>query len=608
MAKTPSTTEPKQTTGAEDVRWDLADLYAGPDDPAIEEDFKAALAQAEAFQEKYRGRVAAGEITPDEFLTAVEEIEQIYTGAHKAAMYADLVFSVDTAEPAHGALVQRTSEQVTQVQNALLFFDVEWRQADDDFARRILAHPPLARYAHSLAHERVFAPHTLSEAEEKLDAEKRLTGISAFQRLFDERTSRLRQTVTVDGERQEMNETEILALLYHGDRGVRRRAQVAMTKALQGDSHILTYIFNVAAQEKSIEDRLRNFPDPMSSRNLANEVGDATAHAMLDAVTQRYDIVADYYTLKRRLLGYRKLYDYDRYAPVFPPPEGGVDFGEAKALVLDAYHAFSPEVGQLAGEFFEKEWVDAAVLPSKRGGAFCQPCLPNLHPYVFLNYTGNQRDVMTLAHELGHGIHARLSRGQPYLEFNTSLVVAELASTFGEMLTFHLLMERTTDPQVRLTLLAQKIEDSFATVFRQAAMHQFEYGLHTRRRSEGELTAETIGEIWIEQQSAMFGDSVVMTENYRHWWAYIPHFIHVPFYVYAYPFGELLSLSLYHAYQQQGASFVEQYRGMLAAGGSEAPAQLMRRADIDTADPAFWHGGLDIIHDMVQEARALAGA
>lgn len=608
MAKTPSTTEPRQATGAEDVRWDLADLYAGPDDPAIAADFEATLAQAQAFQEKHRGRIAAGEISPDEFLTAVEEIEQIYMRAHKAAMYADLVFSVDTAEPAHGALLQRTHEQTTQVQNALLFFDVEWRQADEAFAQRILAHPPLARYAHSLAHERVFAPHTLTEAEEKLDAEKRLTGIGAFQRLFDERTSRLRQTVTVDGERKEMNETEILALLYHGDRGVRRRAQVAMTKALQDDAHILTFIFNVAAQEKAIEDRLRNFPDPMSSRNLANEVDDATAHAMLDAVTNRYDIVADYYTLKRRMLGYRKLYDYDRYAPVFPPPEGGVEFGEAKSLVLDAYHAFSPEVGSLAGEFFEKDWIDAAVLPNKRGGAFCQPCMPHLHPYVFLNYTGNQRDVMTLAHELGHGIHARLARGQPYLEFSTSLVVAELASTFGEMLTFHLLMERTTDPRERLSLLAQKIEDAFATVFRQAAMHQFEYALHTRRRSEGELTAETIGEIWIEQQSAMFGDSVVMTDNYRHWWAYIPHFIHVPFYVYAYPFGELLSLSLYHAYQQQGAPFVEQYRGMLAAGGSESPAQLMQRADIDTAAPAFWRGGLDIIHDMVQEAKALAKA
>ena len=519
-----------------------------------------------------------------------------------------MVFSVDTADPAHGALLQRTEEQVTAVQNALLFFDVEWRQADDAFAERILAHPALARYAHSLRQERAFAPHTLTEAEEKLDAEKRLTGISAFQRLFDERTSRLRQTMTVDGERKEMNETEILALLYHEDRGVRRRAQVAMTKALQDDAHILTFIFNVAAQEKAIEDRLRDFPDPMSSRNLANEVDDATAHAMLDAVTQRYDIVADYYTLKRRMLGYRKLYDYDRYAPVFPPPDGGVDFAEAKALVLDAYHDFSPEVGGLAGEFFEKQWVDAAVLPNKRGGAYCQPCLPSLHPYVFLNYTGNQRDVMTLAHELGHGIHARLSREQSYLEFDTSLVVAELASTFGEMLTFHLLMERTTDPRVRLTLLAQKIEDSFATVFRQAAMHQFEYGLHTRRRSEGELTTETIGEIWLEQQSAMFGDSVVMTENYRHWWAYIPHFIHVPFYVYAYPFGELLSLSLYHAYQQQGAPFVDVYRGMLAAGGSESPAQLMQRAHINTADPAFWYGGLDIIHDMVQEAKILAKA
>ena len=606
MIETQEATNTKQNTGAEAVRWDLADLYAAPDDPAIKSDFKAALSQAEAFQERYKGRIAAGKITPDEFLAAVEEIERIFMCGNKAIMFAHLVFSVDTADPAHGALLQRTEEQVTAVQNALLFFDVEWRQADGAFAERILAHPPLARYAHSLAHERVFARHTLTEAEEKLAAEKRLTGISAFQRLFDERTSRLRQTMTVDGERKEMNETELLALLYHEDRGVRRRAQVAMTKALQDDAHILTFIFNVAAQEKAIEDRLRDFPDPMSSRNLGNEVDDATAHAMLDAVTQRYDIVADYYTLKRRMLGYRKLYDYDRYAPVFPPPEGGVDFAEAKALVLDAYHAFSPELGNLAGEFFEKQWIDAAVLPSKRGGAYCQPCLPSLHPYVFLNYTGNQRDVMTLAHELGHGIHARLSREQSYLEFDTSLVVAELASTFGEMLTFHELMERTTDPRVRLTLLAQKIEDSFATVFRQAAMHQFEYGLHTRRRSEGELTTETIGEIWMEQQSAMFGDSVVMTENYRHWWAYIPHFIHVPFYVYAYPFGELLSLSLYRAYQQQGAPFVDVYRGMLAAGGSETPAQLMQRANINTADPAFWHGGLDIIHDMVQEAKALA--
>lgn len=608
MAESQAAADAKHATGAEDVRWDLKDLYAGPDDPAIDADFTAALARAEAFQETYRGRIAAGRITPEEFLAAVEEIEQIFMGAHKAVMFAHLVFTVDTAEPAHGALLQRTEEQATQVQNALLFFDVEWRQADDAFAERILAHPPLARYAHSLRHERAFAPHTLTEAEEKLDAEKRLTGISAFQRLFDERTGRLRRTMTLDGERKEMNETELLALLYHDDRGVRRRAQAAMTKALQGDSHVLTFIFNVAAQEKAIEDRLRNYPDPMSSRNLANEVDDATAHAMLDAVTARNAIVADYYTLKRRMLGYRKLYDYDRYAPVFPPPAGGVDFGEAKALVLDAYHAFSPEVGELAAEFFAEKWIDAAVLPNKRGGAYCQPCLPSLHPYVFLSYTGNQRDVMTLAHELGHGVHARLSRGQPYLEFDTSLVVAELASTFGEMLTFHALMERATDPRVRLSLLAQKIEDSFATVFRQAAMHRFEYALHTRRRAEGELTAETIGDIWLEHQSAMFGDSVTMTENYRHWWAYIPHFIHVPFYVYAYPFGELLALSLYRAYQQEGKRFVAEYRGMLAAGGSESPAQLMQRANIDTANPEFWLGGLDIIAEMVEEAKTLATA
>ena len=590
-----------------DVAWDLSALYDAPTDPRIEADLAAALARAEAFAARYRGTIdVAGGPAPAWVAEAVAELEAILEQSDKPAVYAGLLHAADSRPSVHGALVARTQELGSAIRNQLLFFDLEWLALDDARAAAVVAAPECARWTHHLAAMRRYRPHTLSEPEEKLLEDTANTGRRAFNRLFDEVLSAMTFTVEVDGAPQAMNESGVLALLHDGRRDLRRRAAASLTDGLRQQSLLLTFIFNTVVQDHSLGDRVRGYATPMASRHLANEIDPATVEALLTACEANADVVADYYTLKRRVLGLDVIYDWDRYAPL-EAEAATVSWPDARALVLDAYGDFSPRMREIAGEFFDGRWIDAAARDGKRGGAFSSSAVPSAHPYVLLSYLGHPRDVMTLAHELGHGVHQYLARPRGYLQADTALTMAETASVFGEMLVFERLRRQEQSPRARLALLCGFIEDAFGTVFRQIALTRFEQGLHAARRAEGELSSARIGDIWLDVNAALYRGSVTLTDDYRWWWAYIPHFIHSPFYCYAYGFGELLVLALYELYQEQGPAFVPRYLELLAAGGSESPATLLGRLDLDITEPGFWERGLSVIRRLVDEAKTLAG-
>jgi oligoendopeptidase F len=585
------------------VTWDLSDLYTGADDPRIEADLGGALAAAQAFASRHRGRVAA--LDAAGLATAVDELEALEEPAQKAAVYAQLLFAGDTTEQRHGALLQRVQERSSEIRNALVFFDLEWLALDESRATTLLADPALARRRHLLLNLRRHRPHRLSEPEEKILEESANTGARAFARLFDETLGGLRFRFDGPAGSEEKSEEELLALLYDPDRDTRRLAADALTRGLRENARLLAFVFNILVQDKAVRDRLRRHPEPMSERHLANEIEPGTVRALMEACERRYDLVQRYYRLKGELLGLEALHDYDRYAPL-AAVEGQRAWDEARRVVLDAYGAFSPRMAEIAERFFARRWIDAELRAGKRGGAFSASTVPSAHPYVFLNYTGNLRDVMTLAHELGHGVHQDLARARGLFEQDTPLTTAETASVFGEMLVFRQLLREEKDPAVRLGLLCGKIEDAFATVFRQVVMTRFEEKLHAARRAEGELPVERVNELWMDANRPMFGDSVRLRDEYAWWWLYIPHFVHSPFYCYAYAFGELLVLALVRRYDEEGSGFAPRYLEMLAAGGSETPRDVVARTGLDIADPAFWDRGLLLLEELVEEAERVA--
>ena len=602
------------------IRWDLSDLYAGPEDPAIEADLERALVQASEFESRHRDCVASLDAVG--LAAAIATLEKLNEPVVRAAAFAQLLFAADTSNPRHGALLQRVQERITEIKSGLLFFELEWVAVDANVAEPLLDDPILAGRRHFLASLRRYRRFVLSEPEERILEETANTGRRAFGRLFDELTSAMRFTVkTGNGPQgegphgratdasgsEELSEEEVLARLYSPDRETRRNAAAALTDGLRAEARTLTFIFNTLVHDKAIDDRLRGHTTPFDARNLANEIEGPAVESLLNACVERYPVVARYYRLKARLLGLDRLEDSDRYAPI-SSEERTIPFAEAKEIVLDAYGAFAPEMADVSRRFFERNWIDAELRPGKRGGAFSASTLPQVHPYVLLNYTGNPRDVMTLAHELGHGVHQSLAAEQGLFEQDTPLTTAETASVFGEMLVFRRLMEAETEPAARLALLCGKLEDAFATVFRQVCMTRFEDGLHRARRGEGELTFDRINELWLDANRPMFGDSVALSEDYGWWWLYIPHFVHSPFYCYAYAFGELLVLALLHCYDEQGERFVPRYLDLLRAGGSDTPEALLARLDLDIGDPTFWDGGLALLEDMVSEAERLADA
>ena len=434
--------------------------------------------------------------------------------------------------------------------------------------------------------------------------EKANTGGRAFRRLFDELLNNISFKVRLNGRTAALSETETLALLYDPERKNRKAAAKGLTKGLVDNSHVLTYIFNTLVYDHATNDRLRSFGYPMDSRHLDNEIDKETVGSLITSCEKNYDMVESYYNLKKKLLGLSRFYDYDRYAPIYHESKT-IRYKTAKRIIIDSFGEFSPEMSGIAEQFFDKSWIDAETRNGKRGGAFSHGTVPSVHPYVFVNYTGRMRDVMTLAHELGHGVHQYLSRKQGYFESDTPLTTAETASVFAEMLVFHKLMESEKDPKIKLSLICGKLEDIFATVFRQVVLTRFEEKLHIARREEGELTTGRINELWTGANKPMYGSSVVLTEDYANWWMYIPHFIHSPFYCYAYSFGELLVLALYNKYINEGSAFVPKYIGLLSSGGSDAPEKLLKRVGVDISDPGFWQGGLELLREMLGEAFSL---
>ncbi|MEO5657014.1 MAG: M3 family oligoendopeptidase [Nitrospiria bacterium] len=586
--------------------WTLTDLYAGLDDLVLQRDVQETLDHALDFENRYRGRVASGALSAAELVEAIAALETMYERIRKVASYAALVFSADTTDPRHGALYQSSREQATALREHLTFFELEWSALSDDRAKSYLDAPELARYRHYLEIERRMAPHRLSEAEELILEAKANTGVNAFERLFDEVMSHAKFTVAAGRKRDTLSEQEVLARLHSPDRRVRKAVAQGLTAGLRDHGHVLTYIFNVVIADHADTDRLRKFSTPMASRNLANEIDQPAVDALMEAAEAGYGLVRRYYALKRRLLGVDTLYDYDRYAPIVAA-ERAVPWAEAREIVLSAFGAFSPRMAEIASLFFEQRWIDAELRPGKRGGAFSHSAVPSAHPYVLVNYTGTSRDVMTVAHELGHGVHQYLSRAQGCLQADTPLTMAETASVFGEMLVFRALQKAETDPERALALVCGKLEDSFSTVSRQVVLTRFEQTLHAARRAEGELTTERIGELWMAANRAMFGDSVALTDDYALWWSYIPHFIHSPFYCYAYAFGALLVFALYRRYLEEGPVFVPKYLDLLAAGGSDSPERLLAKLGVDITEPGFWRGGIEVLAEWVADAERLAG-
>jgi len=592
-------------SGAEGITWDLSDLYSGLKDKKIERDIKDLFQKSEAFEKKYRGKINSPKITPKFLLSAVKDLEEISEKIGKLLSFAYLVFAGNTGNPKNGAFLQMIQEKSTEARKHLMFFELEWIKLSNKKVDSLLGNKTLSPYKHFLEQERKYKPHSLSEAEEKILDEKANTGSRAFKRLFDEILNNIRFKIRLDGKTKSLSETEILALLYDPDRSKRKAGAKSLTLGLKENSHVLTYIFNTLVQDHSINDRLRSFEDPMDSRNLSNEINNGTLDSLMTSCEKYYDMVDTYYDLKKRLLGIKKFSDYDRYAPIFHDTTI-INYKKSRETILESFKNFSPKMANIAEKFFEKNWIDAEVRDGKRGGAFSHGTVPSAHPYVFTNYTGRMRDVMTLAHELGHGVHQYLSRKQGYFQSDTPLTTAETASVFAEILVFHQLMETEKNPKTKLALICGKLEDIFATVFRQVVLTRFEEALHHARREKGELTSENINELWARANKPMFGKSVELTDDYRNWWMYIPHFIHSPFYCYAYSFGELLVLSLYSKYLNEGNEFVPRYIELLSSGGSDAPEVLLERVGVNINDPDFWQGGLNLLREMVDEALALA--
>jgi oligoendopeptidase F len=554
----------------------------------------------------------------------------------RAGTYAGLCFSVDTADPAAGALMQEVQERGTEIETTLLFFELEWAALPDDRVEGLLADDRLGFCAHYLRNARRYREHLLSEPEEKILAEKSVTGASAWSRLFDELTSAIEVRLPAlangaalgqgsegdeearsggdgGGPHDGVGRGETVALdvalsrLVLADRELRRSTAQAVTDALAPGLRTRAFLFNTLLADKATDDRLRRYPSWLAARNLSNEASDESVAALIEAVRARYELPRRWYRLKARLLGVERLADYDRMAAV-TEDEVSYPYGRAREIVLDCYTSFSPKLGAVAKRFFDERYIDAPVRPAKRGGAFCASAVPSVHPYVMLNYTSRRRDVLTLAHELGHGVHFALAAEQGVFHQGTPLTLAETASVFGETIVFGRLLEEDSSPSSRLALLAENIEGALATVFRQVAMNRFEDLVHSARREQGELSVDRFGELWVESQAELFGDSVEITEGYRSWWSYIPHFIGSPGYVYAYAYGQLLALSVYQRYEQRGEELVPRYLELLAAGGSRSPEELGQIVGVDLADPGFWDAGLDLVERQLEAAEEAAGA
>jgi oligoendopeptidase F len=584
---------------ARGVRWDLGELYSGPDDPALAADVEQARKEAEELSRRYRGKIASGRLSPAELAEALATYERIVEIGSRPSFYASLLFAADTQSEAALALDQWARERWTEIREAILFFDLELQFQPEEAYERAVSDPRLSPWRHPLELARQRRRHTLSEAEERILARKDLTSRAAFVQLYDEVAGALCFEIELDGERKTLTDGEILALLRHPDRGLRRRALRVFLETWRRHEGVFTAVFNNVLLDHRLETELRSFPDPMAPRHLDNDVSAEVVENLLDAVERHYPLVQRYLRSKALLLGIPDPEVSDVYAPLSSETER-IPFDRARDLLLEAFGRFDERFAGMVRRFFDERWIDAEVRPAKRAGAFCASHSPAGHPYLLASYTGTSRDVSTLAHEIGHGLHALLSAGQRLLAFEAPLVLAETASVFSEMLLVEHLLRSSPSPAARARILGEALDEIYGTVFRQAALTRFELAAHRARRLR-RLASHELGEIWLEEQRRLFGDAIRLPQIYRYGWMYVSHFVHLPFYCYAYSFGNLLALVLLERYRAEGARFVPAFVSLLAKGGSESPAAALRGLGLDLEDPAFWDTGFRPIRRMVEE-------
>ncbi|GAB4186070.1 MAG: M3 family oligoendopeptidase [Thalassobaculales bacterium] len=576
-------------------QWDLGHLYAGPQDPALAADLARARERAAAFRAAHEGKVAA--LDGPGLAAAIAEYEAIDELLGRVGSYAQLLHAGDMADPAIGRFYQSITEALTDIGSLTLFFTLALNRLED----AALTDPALDRWRPWLARVRAYRPHQLADELERLLHEKQVAGRAAWVRLYDETLADLRFAVR----EERLTLAEVLNRLTDRDGAEREAAARAIAHSLGEKARLFALITNTLAKDKAIEDQWRGYPRPISARNIGNQVEDAVVDALIAAVREAYPRLSHrYYRLKARWFGTDVLPFWDRNAPLPQDDDTRIPWRQAEEMVLAAYRGFAPEMAEIASRFFREGWIDAPARPGKASGAFAHPTVPSAHPYVLLNYLGRTRDVMTLAHELGHGVHQVLAAGQGHFLSDTPLTLAETASVFGEMLTFQALLKAERDPARRKTLLAGKVEDMLNTAVRQIALHDFEEQVHARRR-DGELTPDDLSALWLETQARSLGPAIRLDDGYRMFWAYIPHFIHTPFYVYAYAFGDGLVNALYAVYRQADAGFAARYLDMLRAGGSRTHRELLAPFGLDAADPAFWRQGLDLIEGMIGELETM---
>jgi len=591
--------------------WDLSDLYSGIDSPSLDKDFTQAESDAAAFCARFEGKVAG--LDGAALGEAIAEYEALQEIIHRIMSYAGLIYASDMTDADIAQFYQGAQERTTDISAKMIFFALEINRIDEENLTEKLKAPALAHYGPWLRDVRAFRPHQLSDELEKALHEKSVTGRAAWNRLFDETMAGLTFPVEEAGEVLELTESEALHRLSDADPAKRKAAAAGLSKVFGDNIRLFSLVTNTLAKDKAVEDGWRAFATPMDSRHLSNQVEGEVVEALVSAVSDAYPRLSHrYYALKAKWLGMDKLNFWDRNAPLPEDDDRIIPWEEACDTVLGAYRAFSPELADIGSRFFvnsggdhanKRGWIDAPVRPGKASGAFAHPTVPSAHPYLLLNYQGKTRDVMTLAHELGHGVHQILSGGQGALMSDTPLTLAETASVFGEMLTFRSMLDNETDPVRRRIMLAGKVEDMINTVVRQIAFYQFEVQVHSERAG-GELTPERLGDIWMDIQRTSLGPAIAEDDNYRNWWSYIPHFVHSPFYVYAYAFGDCLVNSLYAVFGEAEAGFQDKYLDMLRAGGTLRHKELLAPFGLDASEPEFWSRGLGLLTGFIDELEA----
>lgn len=583
--------------------WNLTALFQDINDPKIAKVFELSLEKARSFNLRYKGKISS--LSNQEIIDAIRTYEQIDQEASKPSIFAYLIFAADTSKQEHGAFMQKCQDFATKINEDLIFFDLEITNLDENRSRSLIA--DAGDYKHYLEKLFQWKPHRLSENEEKIFNDKAQTSGSAFTRLFEEELSQQKFAVGKGKKAKILNESQILDYLYSKDQKIRKIGSEAFTEGLKNIQKRVTFIYNTLINDKQINDTYRKFDLPESSRHIANETSPEALESLLQVVLNSNSIVQKYYHLKKKILKLEQMYDYDRYAPV-GADKTGIAYESAKELVLKSFKSFSKRYHDYALKFFEGDWIDVPARDGKRGGAFCAGSTPDTHPFILLNFTGKQKDVKTLAHELGHGVHDLCMQKNSYFNYGTPLTLAETSSKFAEMLLFDNLMQSKISNKQKISLICDKLENIFASVYRQITMFKFEREAHAKRRKDGELSTDDLNKIWHDTQSEMFGDSIILTENYKIWWSYITHFFNTPFYVYAYAFGELLTLSLYAMYRSSDdkAKFADKLMDdILGAGSTKSPQEILKTFNIDLNDPNFWQKGVDEIEKLIMQLEDL---